>query len=324
MKPFSFLGAALTAALFTAIFAAPLGAQTYPSRPIHLIVPNTAGGATDVAARLTGPKMAEDLGQPVVIENRVAAGGVVATNQVAQAAPDGYTLIMVFDSFTSNPYLFHDVKYDAVRDFAPVSLVVRSPQVLVAHPELGARNLEQFVRLARAQGSALDFGTAGPGTSSRLGMELFKQTAGLEPTAVHYKGGGALMKDLLGGQVKVTLITLGVAYPNIKAGRLVPIAVTSGKRAPLLPDVPTISETYPGFETHSWLGLLAPAATPRPIVDRLHGAMVKVLAAPDIRQKFEGQGYEVVASTPEIFASWIQAESARWGRLIRERHITLE
>lgn len=323
MKLLGSLGAAL-AVVVAALFAAPLAAQSYPSHPIRLMVPNTAGGATDVAARLTGPKLAELLGQPVVIENRVAAGGVVATNQVAQAAPDGYTLIMVFDSFATNPYLFKDVKYDPVRDFAAVTLVVRSPQVLVVHPTLGVKSLRDFVALARSQGASLDFGTAGPGTSSRLSMELFKSTTGLEPTAVHYKGGGELMKDLLGGQVKATIITLGVAYPNIKGGRLVPIAVSSAKRSPLLADVPAIAETYPGFEVHSWLGLLAPAATPRPIVERLNAAMVKVLSVPEIRDKFESQGYEIAASTPEAFAAWIQQESNRWGRLIRERHITLE
>ncbi len=311
-----------------AFCAAPLLAQTYPqtfpSKPIRMMVPNTAGGATDVAARLTGPKLAELLGQPVVVENRVAAGGVVAANQVAQAAPDGYTLIMVFDSFVSNVYLFNDVKYDPVRDFAPVTLVVKSPQVLVAHPDLGVRTLRDFIALARSRGPALNFGTAGPGTSSRLSMELFKVTTGLDPTAVHYKGGGALMNDLLGGQVKVTILTLGVPYAAIKAGRLVPLAVTSARRTPLLPDVPTVAETYPGFEAQSWLGLLAPAATPRPIVDRLHTAMAKVLSEPDVREKFESQGYEMVASTPEAFAAWIRDENARWGKLIRERHITLE
>ncbi len=301
-----------------------VAAQSYPSKPIRMMVPNTAGGATDVAARLTGPKLSELLGQPVVVENRVAAGGVVATNQVAQAAPDGYTLIMVFDSFVSNVYLFNDVKYDPVRDFAPVVLVVKSPQVLVAHPGLGVHTLRDFIALARSRGPALNFGTAGPGTSSRLSMELFKVTTGLDPTAVHYKGGGALMNDLLGGQVKVTILTLGVPYAAIKAGRLVPLAVTSARRTPLLPDVPTVAETYPGFEAQSWLGLLAPAATPRPIVDRLHAAMAKALSEPDVREKFESQGYEMVASTPEAFAAWIRDENARWGKLIRERHITLE
>jgi tripartite-type tricarboxylate transporter receptor subunit TctC len=315
----------LIAALIVAgAFALPIAAQTYPSKPIRMVVPNTAGGATDVAARLTGPKLAELLGQPIVIENRVAAGGVVGTNQVAQAAPDGYTLIMVFDSFTTNPFLFNDVKYDPVKDFAPVSLVVRSPQVLVAHPDLKVRNLKEFLQLARAQGSALDFGTAGPGTSSRFSMELFKLTTGLDPTPVHYKGGAALVNDLLGGQVKVTLITMGVVVQHIRAGKLVPLAVTSARKAALLPDVPTMAETFPGFEAQSWLGLLAPAAVPRPIVDRLHGGMVRALALAEIRDKFESQGYEVVASTPEAFGAWIQAESARWGRVIRERKITLE
>jgi len=314
----------LLAFLALVLLVQPVAAQTYPSHPIHVMVPNTPGGATDVAARLTAPKLAELLGQPVVVENRVGAGGVIATNQVAIAAPDGYTLIMVFDSFVTNPYLFKGVKYDAVRDFAPVTLVVRSPQVLVVHPDLGVRTLRDFVALARKQGTSLNFGTAGAGTSSRLSMELFKSITGLEPTTVNYKGGGALMKDLLGGQVKATIVTLGVAYANIKAGRLIPLAVTSSTRSALLPDVPTVAESYPGFEAHSWLGLLAPTATPSPVVERLNEAMVKVLSAPDVRGKFENLGYEMAADTPEAFAAWIQQESARWGRLIRERHITLE
>ena len=307
-----------------ALFLSQAAAQDYPAKPIRVIVPNTPGGAMDIAARLTGPKMTESLGQPIVVEYRVGAGGVVGANHAAQAAPDGYTLIMVFDSFTTNPYLFKDVKYDPVKDFAPISLVVKGTQVLVAHPGLGVRNLGQFIELAKGKGNGLNFATAGPGTSSRFSMELFRMTTGIDPTTVHYKGGGALINALVGGEVPVSIVTMGVVYQHIKGGRLLPLAVTSASKSALLPEVPTVGESYPGFEAQSWLGLLAPAATPHPVVDMLYRAMSKALAAAEVRQKFQGQGYEVVGSTPEAFGGWIRAESARWGRVIRERKIRLE
>jgi tripartite-type tricarboxylate transporter receptor subunit TctC len=299
-------------------------AQDYPSKPIRLVIPNSPGGALDVAARLTQPRMMDILGQTIVLDHRIAAGGVVGTNQVAQSAPDGYTLIMVFDSFVTNPYLFKDVQYDPVRDFQPISQVVNGIQVIAAHPGAGVKNFAEFMQLAKSKGSALDFGSAGPGTSSRFSIEFFKQTTGIDATLIHYKGGGPLVTAVMGGQVPVTIITLGVVMPQLKGGKLLPLAVTSTKRAKLLPDVPAVAESYPGFEAQSWLGLLAPAGTPRAIVDRLHGAMVKTLAAPDVREKFEAQAYEVVGGTPEAFGAWIRNESSKLGRLIKERGIKLE
>lgn len=307
-----------------AFVAQTSSAEDYPAKAIRLIVPNTPGGAMDVAARLTGAKMTELLGQPVVIEYRVGAGGVVGANQAAQAAPDGYTLIMVFDSFTTNPYLYKDVRYDAVKDFAPVSLIVRSAQVLVAHPSLGARSLVEFIRLAKSKGAALDFATAGAGTSSRFSLELFRMTTGINPTTVHYKGGGALVTALVAGEVPVSIVTMGVVFKQIKGGKLTPLAVTSATKSTLLPDVPTIGQSYPGFQAQSWLGLLAPAATPRVVIEVLHRAVIASLSVPDVKQKFESLGYEMVASTPDAFGAWIRDESARWGRVIRERKITLE
>jgi tripartite-type tricarboxylate transporter receptor subunit TctC len=308
-----------TLCCLTALAQAP-----YPSKAIHMIVPSVPGGANDTGGRLTAPRLAEVLGQPVIIENRAASGGLVGMTQVAQAAPDGYTLIMVFDSFATNPYLFRDVKYDPVKDFAPITLVGRSAQALAVHPDLGVRTLADFVKFARARGSALDWGTAGPGTSSRFSMELFKITAGIEPTTINYKGGAPLINDLLGGQVKATIVALSVAYPHIRGGKLVPIAVTAARRSPLLPDVPTVAEAFPGFEAQGWLGLLAPVATPRPVIDRLHGAMLKVLATPDVKAKFEALGYDVAASTPEEFGAWVLNETTKWGRVIRERKISLD
>ena len=299
-------------------------AQDYPAKPIRLVIPNSPGGALDVAARLTQPRMTEILGQSLVLDHRVAAGGVVGTNQVAQAAPDGYTLIMVFDSFVSNPYLFKDVQYDPVKDFQPISMVVHGIQVLAAYPGAGVKNFADFMRLAKSKGASLDFGTAGPGTSSRFSIELFKQATGIDATLIHYKGGGPLVTAVLGGQVPVTIITLGVVTPQLKSGKLLPLAVTSSRRAKMLPDVPTVAETYPGFEVQSWLGLLAPAGTPRAIVDRLHSAMTRTLAAPEVREKFEEQAYEVIGGTPEAFAAWIRTESGKLGKLIKERGIKLD
>ncbi|MFM9971825.1 MAG: Bug family tripartite tricarboxylate transporter substrate binding protein [Burkholderiales bacterium] len=315
----SFVALAMGVALHPAAAQAP-----YPSKQIHMIVPSVPGGANDTGARLTAPKLAEILGQPVIVENRAASGGIVGMNQVARAAPDGYTLIMVFDSFATNPFLFKDVTYNPVKDYTPVSLVGRSAQALAAHPSLGVKTLPDFVQLARSRGSELDWGTAGPGTSSRFSMELFKITASIEPTTINYKGGAPLINDLLGGQVKATIVALSVAYPHLRGGKLVPIAVTSARRSPLLPDVPTVAEVFPGFEAQGWLGLLGPAATPRPVVDRLYGAMVKVMAVPEVKAKFEALGYEVAASTPEEFGAWILNETTKWGRVIRERKITLD
>ena len=300
------------------------GAQSFPSKPIRMIVPNAPGGATDVAARLVAPKLAEHLGQPVVVENRAGAAAVTGTNAAAQAAPDGHTLVMVFDSFTMNPYLFKNVQYDPIRDFAPITLVVRNPQLLVAHPSVGARKLQDFVQLVRGKGAGFNFATAGAGTSSGLSLELFKSMAKVEPTAIHYRGGAPAITDLLGGQVSATIITAGVVIQHVRAGKLIPIAITSTRRHPALPDVQTMAEDLPGFEAQSWIGLLAPAGTPRPIIDRLHAATERALASPDVREKFESQMAEVVAGSPDEFAAWIRAESNRWGALIRERNIHLD
>jgi len=303
----------------------PAWSQGYPSRPVHVIVPSSPGGAIDVVARLVAPQLAEALGQPFIIENKIGGFGTIGVDIVAKAEPDGLTLLATLDSFASNPWLLKkNVTVHKVDDFAPISLVVRSPQVLVVPPTLGVKTLDQFLRLARAKGEALNYGTAGAGTSSRLSVELFKDLTGIDPTAIHYKGGGPAAVALIAGQVDMMIITLGVAIEHVRAGKLVPIAVTSPRRAPQLPDVPTLAETYPGFETQSWMGLLAPAGTPAAIVDRLSNEIRRALAGGPTTQKFEIFGYEVVASSPAELGAFIRAESARWERLIRERHIAID
>ena len=320
--PTARLAAWLVAGLAAATGA--LYAQDFPSRPIRLVVPIAPGGALDAVARVVGPRFSEAIGQPVVIDNRIAAGGIIGINQAAQAAPDGHTLLMIFDSFVTNPSLYKSAQYDPVKDFAPIILVTRSPQVLLLYPDVGARSMKEFLALARSSGAGMDFATAGAGTSSRLSLELFKQTANLDLTEVHYKGGSQAMIDLLGGQVKGMIVSLSVAIPHVKRGKLIAIAVSSAKRTPLLPEVPPISDTFPGFEAQGWSGVLAPAATPRPVINYLNTALRKTLAQADVRGRLENQGYEIVASTPEVFGEWVRTETSKWARIIREQKITLD
>lgn len=313
----------IAAGILLAGVMSPLAAQDYPNKPIRLVVPNTPSGALDVTARLTQQRMMEFLGQPLVFDYRVGAGGVVGTNHVAQSPADGYTLIIVVDSFTANPYLYQGVQYDPVKSFAPISLMVTSAQVLAVSPGGSVKNFAEFMPFAKAKGSALDFGTAGAGSSSRLTIELFRQVAGLGGTLIHYNGGGPLVPAVMGGQVPVTIITMGVVVPQIKSGKLLALAVTTPRRSKVLPDVPTVAEFFPGFESRVWVGLLAPAGTPQPIVDRLNAAMSRALAGPEVRERLESQSYEIVASTPDELGAWVKNESSKVGRLIKDLNIKI-
>jgi len=308
------------------IFAAlPGWAQPYPDKPLRMVVPSSPGGASDLVARLVAAPLGERLGEPVVVENRVTSGGIVATQQVADSPPDGYTLFMTFDTFATNPLLFKSVKWDPVRDFAPIMQVCRYPQVLLAHPSLGVRTVKEFVALAKQKGPQLNYGSAGPASSSRLAYELFKQAAGIETVPVHYKGGGPAIKDLLGGVVQVMLVQGGGAIPQyVKQGRLVALGVSSLERSRFYPDVPTIAETYPGFESESWVALFAPAGTPDAILDLLHSALAEILSAKDVRARFEAQGCDVVAGSREALGRMVRKDQDRWRKLIRERNITAQ
>jgi len=316
-KAAAFLAGALLAAL-----ASPLAAQEYPSRPVHVFVPSSPGGASDIAARLVSAKLAEALGQPFVVENRVASGGIVGTAQLAKAPADGYAIMMTFDTFASNPHMYKELPYDVVKDFAPVMLVARYPQILVVHPSLGVKTVPEFVAYAKKNGAKMNFGSAGPASSSRLAFELFKDTAGIEMVAVHYKGGGPAINDLVAGTVQVMLIQAGGAIgQNIRSGKLVGLATSGRQPSPHFPDLPTIADFYPGFETTSWVGMIAPAGTPRAVIERLNTTLAKILTAPDMKEKFDTQSGEIVASTPEYFGELIKSESAKWGKVIREKNI---
>jgi len=308
-----------------AALALPSTAQDYPSKPVRVFVPSSPGGASDVAARLVAPRLAEALGQPFIVENRVASGGIVGTAQLAKSPADGHTIMITFDTFASNPHMYKALPYDVVKDFAPVMLLARYPQILVVHPSLKVKTVPEFVALAKANGAKLNYGSAGPASSSRLAFELFKETAGIEMEAVHYKGGGPAINDLLAGTVQVMLIQAGGAIgQNVRSGKLVGLATSGRQRSSHFPELPTIADFYPGFETTSWVGLIAPAGTPRPVIGRLNGTLAKILAAPDMKEKFDVQSAEIVAGSPEQFGELIRSESVKWGKVIREKNIRVD
>jgi tripartite-type tricarboxylate transporter receptor subunit TctC len=299
--------------------------QTYPSKPVRVVVPSSPGGASDLVTRIVSTALGERLGQSFVVENRVTSGGIIGTQQVAESAPDGYTLLGTFDTFAINPYLFKGLKWDPVRDFAPLMQICRYPQVLLVHPSLGVRTVKEFVALAKEKGAQLNYGSAGPASSSRLAYELFKDTAGIETVGIHYKGGGPAIQDLLSGQVQVMLIQGGGAIPQyVKTGKLVALGVSSLERSKFYPELPTIAETYPGFESESWVGLFAPAATPRSVVEQLHSALEKILSEGNIRDRFESQGCDIVGGPPETLAARVRSDQAKWSRIIRDKNITIQ
>src|SRR6267378_103076 len=311
--------------LGVALLLGDAGAQSYPSRPVRVVVPASPGGASDLVARILAPSLSTELGQPFIVENRVTSGGIIATQQVADAAPDGHMLLVTFDTFAVNRFLFKDLKWDPLRDFAPVMQVCRFPQVLVVHPSLGVKTVRDFVALAKERGERLNYGSAGPASSSRLAYELFKQTAGIETVPIHYRGGGPAMQDLVSGQVQVMLIQGGGAIAqHVKAGKLVALGVSTAGRSAFWPGLPAIAETYPGYESTSWTALFAPAGTPKPILERLHAALAQVLADRAVRERLESQSCEIVGGTAEALTELVKAEQAKWGPLIRQMHITLD
>ena len=308
-----------------ALVATQAVAQTYPSKPVRFIVPASPGGASDLIARMIAPQLGETLGQPFVVENRVTSGGIVGTQQVAESPADGHTLLVTFDTFAINPYVFKNLKWDPVRDFAPVMQICRYPQVLLVNPGLGVRTLRDFVALAKQRGASLNYGTAGPASSSRLAYEMFKDAAGIETVPVHYKGAGPAIQDLLSGQVQVMLVQGGGSIiQHVKTGKLVALAISSLERSKFYPELPLIADTYPGFETESWVAMFAPIATPKPVIERLHSTLVKHLSEPSTKEKFEAQGCDLVASTPEALGARVRSDQAKWSKIVREKNISVE
>ncbi len=316
---------AAVAGLCLAACLRPGFAQEYPFKPIRLVVPYDAGGISDLITRMIQPGMAAILGQSIVIENRPGAGGGVGSDAVAKAPADGYTLLSNFDSFATVPFLYTNIQHDPLKDFAPISLMARGPQVLVVDPRLGLNSVDQFLQYARRKGAEVSFSTAGAGSSSRLTMELFRSATKIDVTFITYKGGAPAVTAILGGHVTGMLASMGVVLNQVRAGKLTALGVSSGgKRSPLLPAVPPLSDTVPGYDAQSWVGICVPTGTPRPIVDRLNAAVVQSLHAAEVKEKLESQGMEVVASNPEVYGQWLRAEIAKWRPIIQNLKIQLE
>jgi tripartite-type tricarboxylate transporter receptor subunit TctC len=305
-------------ALFACI-ATVASAQSYPNRAIRLVVPFPAAGTTDILARAAAQKLTEAFGQSVVVDNRPGAAGNIGSDLVAKSAPDGYTLLMgTVGTHAINPSLYSKMPYDHVKDFVPVVLVAGVPNVLVVNPALPVNSVADLIKLAKDKPGQINFASSGSGTSIHLSGELFKTMAGVDITHIPYKGSSPALTDLMGGQVQIMFDNLPSALPQIKAGKLRAIAVTSLKRAPVLPDVPTISESgLPGFEASSWFGVLAPAGTPAPIVARINAEVNKWLQSAEAREKLLSQGAEAAGGSPEQFANHIRAESEKWAKVVK-------
>ena len=298
-------------------------AQAYPAKPVRMIVPFPPGGTTDLIARVVQPKFQEFLGQPVVIENKGGAGGSVGAAEAAQAAPDGYTILLVFDTHAVNHHIYK-MAPDPFTRLEHIMLMVSSPSTLVAVSNFAPSNLRDLVARAKAESGKVTYATAGAASSNHLGALLLEQYAGIRMTHVHYKGGGPMIQALLGNQIDIAFISTPLILPHIKAGKVKAIAVGGNKRMAVLPDVPTLSETYPGFEQISWFGLLTPTGVPREITAKLHRDMGRTLEVPEVRQRLEERGFEVVASSPAEFLRYVRAESDKLGKLIRDNNIVPE
>jgi tripartite-type tricarboxylate transporter receptor subunit TctC len=317
-----------------AFVAAPLFAQTlstgsgqaaYPSKPVRFIVPSSAGGGTDIIARALSQKLSEALGQQFVVENRPGAGQMIGIELAAKAPADGHTILMAASTLAINPIMYKKVSYDPVRDFAPITQAASLPNVLVVHPSLPVKSVAELIALARREPGRIAYASAGIGTSPQMSVELLKSLAGIDMLHVPYKGTGPGMIDVLAGQVKVMTPNVLTALPYIKSGRLRALAVTSAKRSEALPDVPTLAEAgVPGYEAVQWYGVLAPAGTPREIVERLHVEIAKALRAGDVRERLAADGAEPVGSSPDEFAAFIRAEIAKWAKVAKAAGIQPE
>jgi tripartite-type tricarboxylate transporter receptor subunit TctC len=311
-----------------ALSLSPLSAfaQSYPDKPIRVIVPVPAGGTPDVVARMVTPGLSTLLGQQLVVDNRGGAGGLIGAEMAAKAIPDGYTLFFSSPgALTILPHLQKHVNYDTLRDFAPVSLVAIGPFLLITHPSVPAKSVKELLALAKAEPGKLNYASAGNGAANHLAMELFKSMAGINITHVPYKGAPQAVTDLIGGSVNLMFNSIPPVIQYIKAGRLRLLGVSSAKRSPQLPDVPTVSEAgVPGYESVTWFGLLAPAKTAQVIVARLHRELVKVVQAPELRAQFEIQGYDAVGGSPAEFAAFIRAESEKYAKVVKLSGATVD
>ena len=313
----------LAAVAFAA--AVPLQAQNYPERPVRAVVPFPAAGGTDILARLFLQKIAERIGANFVIDNRAGAGGTIGTEIVAKAPADGYTILVCSSRHTINPSVYKKLGYNPSRDFAPVTMIASGPGLLVVHPSVPAKSVKELIALAKAKPGQLNYASAGNGTPPHLAAELFKSMAGVDLVHVPYKGNVPAFVDLISGAVSLSFPTITSGLPQVRAGKLRALGVTSKERSSVVPDVPTIAEAgLPGYESSTWYGMLAPAGTPRVVVNKLHHEMVEVLELSDIREKLAAQGLEPVGNAPAEFASIISAELVKWHKVVSAAGVKAE
>ncbi len=300
-------------------------AQSYPTHPIRLVVPYAPGGGTDILARLVVPKLSDALGQQVIVDNRPGASGNIGYDVVAKSPPDGYTLTMVDTSYMTNPSLFAKLPFDVDKDLVPVSLLASGPVILIVHPSVPATTVASLIDIAKAKPGALNFASGGNGSSTHLAGELFKLVAGVDMVHVPYKGTGAAINDLVAGQVSIMFAGISQARGHVEAGKARGLAVTGDTRAPALPAVPTFAETgLPGVESSTLWGTMAPAATPRDIVQRLNVELVKAVRAPDLQDRLADLGFQAIGSTQEAFGEILKSETAKWARVIKQVGVTLD
>ena len=304
--------------------SAAVCAQSYPSRQVRIIVPFAAAGGSDIFARTLAQRFTENFGQQFIVDNRAGGNGNIGAEAVVKAAPDGRTLLLTTNVLTTNPWLYRSMPFNVERDLAPITYAGSTPNLLVIHPSLPVKSVKELVSLARTRPGELTIAASGIGTPSHLAAELFKQTARVNLLIIQYKGTGSSFNDLIGGQVAMSFGSLAGLVPFVKSGRLRALAASSLKRAASLPDVPTVAETYPGFEVSTWYGLLAPANTPRDIITRVQQETVKVLALADVRARLATQGFDPGGTTPAEFAALIRNDLARWQKVIREGGIKAE
>jgi tripartite-type tricarboxylate transporter receptor subunit TctC len=317
MKPTQVLAAGF-AILSMGVFACAAWGQSYPYKPIRFIVPYGPGGASDISTRIVAVRLAESLGQQVVVDNRPGAGSIIGTDLLAKSAADGYTLMMANISFSANPALHSKLPYDALKDFAPISRVDVMPNVLVVHPSVAARSVTELIALAKAKPGQLNYASAGVGSANYLNTELFQSLAGVQVVHIPYQGGGQAVAALVGGEAQMLFITVPPALPHIKSGRARALAVTSPKRMAALADVPTIAEAVlPGFEFHEWHGVLAPAGTPPAVINRLNGEINRIVAIPEVRERLAALGAEAIGSTPAEMARHVNGEIANWRKVLK-------
>ena len=313
------IAAVAAAALLPGLAAA----QAWPAKPVKIVVPFAAGGATDVVARLLAQKLGEGWGQTVVVENRAGAGGNIGADAVAKSPADGYTLLMTSGSIvTANPHMYKTMPFDAARDLVGVTNVATGPQVIAVGPSVAAKDLKEFIGYVKANPGKVNFGSAGIGTQTHLAAENFAASAGLDLVHVPYKGESAAITDLMGGQIQMVTPNLGGAISQIQQGKIRALAVTSRERVPQLPDVPAAAEMIPGFENAGWFGLMAPAGTPKEVIERIALDSSKILLSEEFKAKLAQQGMVPVGNTPAEFAAAIKDESARWAKVIKQRGLT--